>query len=313
MRIAPIAVGCLLSAPAWAGSGPWTLSQDDRSVYVGANYVRWSRFAGGEGSFVGEPNDVGSAVTRTDLALHLTYGLLNVAEFEFSVAYAWSGVSRFDIAPCTDLPLGPCETVQGLAPVNARFKVRVLDEFVGAPLSVAFGPTFRFADPTRGDRQRITSIGDGQTDLGGFVVAGRSGGLGGTWSYAGYLELAARHRLKIADIGEIRIPGDEALATADVLVYPRNEIAVGLALDVLHRPQGTDFEDLDPLDPDRFTGLSATSVKLGPKVIVKSVDNISFVVSSLFSVYARNNPIDAWAIGVGVGRYTPSPNRTATP
>lgn len=157
-----------------AGSGPWALSQDDGSVYFGADYTRWSRFAGGEGSFVGEPTEVGTAVTRTDVGGQVTYGLLPGSEFEIGLAYAWSGVSRFDAEPCDLLPDAPCATVSGLAPPEARLKVLLLDEFAGRPLSVAFGPTFRFGDFTRPDRHRITAIGDGQTDLGGFLSAGRT-------------------------------------------------------------------------------------------------------------------------------------------
>lgn len=134
-----VVVGLLLSGEARAGSGPWTLFEDDRSLYAGADHGRWSRFAGGEGSRLGEPNEIGTAVTRTDLLIDLTYGLLPGAEIELTAAYAWSGVSRLDVQPCDTLTLGPCRDVSGLAPVHARLKVRLLDEFGGAPLTVALG------------------------------------------------------------------------------------------------------------------------------------------------------------------------------
>lgn len=309
-----VALGLLIAvAPAaQAGSGPWTLSQDDRSVYLGTSYTRWSRLVGGKGTFVGDPSEVGTAVTRTDMGGQLTYGLLPGSEFEIGIAYAWSGVSRFDATPCNTLPDGPCATVTGLAPPSARLKILLLDEFAGRPLSVAFGPTFRFGDFTRPDRHRITAIGDGQTDLGAFLSVGRTGGIG-TTSFAGFVEGGYRHRLAVGTIEGNKAPGDEWTAALDALVQPRNELAVGLSVDLLVRPAGVDLADMDADDPDRFTSLSVTSLKAGPKLIVKSIDNTSFVVSSLFSVYARNNPLDAWTLGVGVGRYQPSPSRTGSP
>jgi len=312
-RAALVAAGALAAASeARAGDGPWALSQDDRSVYFGAAYTRWSRFAGGEGSFVGEPTDVGTSVTRTDVGGQLTYGLLPGSEFEVGLAYAWSGVSRFDAAPCDVMPDGPCATVSGLAPPSARLKILLLDEFAGRPVSAAFGPTFRFGDFTRADRHRITAIGDGQTDLGGFLAVGRTGGLG-SWSYAAFAEGGFRYRLGVGTVGGHKVPGDEWDAALDVLVQPRNELAVGLAVDLLVRPVGVDFEEIDVEDPDRFTSLSVTSLKAGPKLIVKSIENTSFVVSSLFSVYGRNNPVDAWTLGVGVGRFVPSRSRVGGP
>ncbi len=305
-----VVAGLLVGGAARAGSGPWTLSQDDRSLYVGADYGRWSRFAGGEGSRLGEPNEIGTAVTRTDLLIDITYGLLPGAEIELAAAYAWSGVSRLDVQPCDTLPLGACRDVSGLAPVNARLKVRLLDEFGGAPLTVALGPSFRFADWTRGDRQRITALGDGQTDLAAFASAGRSGGLGQTWSYAGYLEASYRHRLKIGEVDSVAIPGDEGLLTVEALVYPRHALALGLAAELLHRPAGVDYEATDLNDPDRFTSLSVTALKVGPRLLLRSVDDISVSASAMLSVYARNNPIDQVVFGVGIGHYTPSPARS---
>jgi hypothetical protein len=114
-------------------------------------------------------------------------------------------------------------------------------------------------------------------------------------------------------VGGHKVPGDEWDAVLEALVQPRNELALGLSVDLLVRPVGTDFEKIDVEDPDRFTSLSVTSLKVGPKIIVKSIENTSFVVSSLFSVYGRNNPVDTWTLGVGVGRFVPSRSRHGGP
>ena len=46
-----LAVLLLLPASlAHAGSGPWTMSEDDLSLWVGLSHSRWTRFVGGAGS-----------------------------------------------------------------------------------------------------------------------------------------------------------------------------------------------------------------------------------------------------------------------
>ena len=170
-RAAAVLLGLGLAGSAQAGGGPWTLSPDDRSLYLGGGYTRWSNLASGDGS--GNAVELESAVTRSEIGGEFTYGLVNGVEMDLRAAVAWAGVGTEDIGPC--VAGVDCETTAGLTPVRARVKARLLDEF-RAPLSLSTGAELRFGDYTRPARHRITALGDGQTDLGLFLSLGRGGG-----------------------------------------------------------------------------------------------------------------------------------------
>lgn len=293
-------LGLLASETAVAGGGPWTLSPDDRSVYVAGGYTRWRTIATGT---PGETMDVGSTITRTELTSQLTYGLVRGTEFELNAGLAWAGVGEERDELCN--PADTCATSLGLLPVLARAKVRLLDEFT-APLSLSAGLALRFGDFTRDGRNRLTALGDGQTDLGLFLAAGRLGGLGGSWSYGTYLQLDGRLRLAVAEVKGSKAPADELAATGEFLVYPTPNVSFGPAFDVLHALGGTNLGDVAPTNPDRFTSLAVTSVKIGGKLNIRSTDNVTVALSAFATAYAKNNPIDFFTLGFGVGTFTPA-------
>ena len=51
-----------------------------------------------------------------------------------------------------------------------------LDELYGPPLSLAVGGELRVGTFTAPERAQLTNLGEGTTDLGAFLSAGRSGG-----------------------------------------------------------------------------------------------------------------------------------------
>lgn len=307
MAIVALPVLCWLSTPdALAGPEPWVLGRDDRSVYVGVDATRWSRFAGPEGSFGAEPLPFGTAVTRTAVVASVSYGLLAGVAVDVDAGVAYSAVAREDAPICTDLGPGGCDDVLGVTPVVGRVAWRVLDEFTGRPLTVTLGPTVRFGDPTRPYRDRITQIGEGQTDLGGYVSIGRTAGLGGSASLAAFVQAEYRHRLGLATVAGHKAPGDELAGIAEVLVSPNRGAALGARVDALERPWGAGFGEVDDAGVDRFTALRVTAVKAGPKLVLRSLDHVSLALTALFTVYAIDNPTDGWTLSVGVGGFRPS-------
>ncbi|TNE89636.1 MAG: hypothetical protein EP330_10740 [Deltaproteobacteria bacterium] len=299
MRTALILFLLGLAPAAVAGSGPWTLSGDDMSTYVGASYTRWRHFAGGDGSF-GDVVELPAAVTRSDLQVGITYGLLPGAEVEVSGGVGWSGIGNEDAPVCSFE--GACDSTLGLTPITARTKLRLTDELRGAPLTAAVGGELRFGDFTRDTRMRITALGDGQTDLAAFASVGRQGALG-SWSYATYVELLGRHRLLSTEIDGQKVPADELGSSGEFLVYPTPNASVGVAYDVLHALGGLDFSEDRLDDPDRFTSLSVSSVKAGGKLAIRSVANTTVNLSVLGTVYGRNNPADFFTVGFGIGTF----------
>ncbi|MCO4746653.1 MAG: hypothetical protein KC912_17800 [Proteobacteria bacterium] len=294
-------VMALLASPAAeAGGGPWTLSGDDLSTYVGVSYTRWRTFLGGEGA---EAVKLPSAVTRTDLGGEVTYGLLTSVDVEVRGGIGWSGIGRADADICAQDTA--CDSTLSLTPIRARGKVRLLDELRGAPFTLAVGPEVRFGDFTREQRMRVTALGDGQTDVALFASVGRLGGLG-SMSYSTYIEGIGRHRLASTEILGQKVPADEISASGEFLLYPTPNVSAGLAVDALHSIGGLDFGEVPLDDPDRFTALSVTSVKLGGKIGVRSVQNTTLSISVLGTLYAENNPADFFTVGVGIGSFRAS-------
>ncbi len=295
----------LMADTAWAGGGPWTLSPDDRSLFIGGGYTRWRHMAGGDG---GDPADVGATITRSGLNGVFTYGLVHGAEVELQGGLAWAGVGPTEGELCANA--ANCETSLGLTPLQARVKARLIDELT-APLSVAAGLELRFGDFTRDSRHRLTALGDGQTDVGAFVAAGRSGGLG-SLSYGTYAELTGRHRLLINRARGEKVPADEIAGNAEFLLFPTSNISVGPAVDALHSLGGLDLGTLEMTHPDVFTSLAVTSVKVGGKLNVRSTENVTVSISAFGTVYAKNNPADFFTIGFGLGTYTPASTGAGT-
>jgi len=289
---------------AFAGGGPWVLGVDDRSTYVGLSYTRWSQFSGPDGKSEGDVLDLGAAFTRTDIGADVTYGIARRTEVEVSGTLAFAAVSRDGGGVCVEIERS-CHSTLSPSPVSARLKTQLLDELSGSPLSVAGGLTFRFGDFTRDTRMRITAVGDGQTDLGLFASVGRTGAVGNV-SVAANLDATARYRLALSKSTGNKAPPNEIQLTTEWMVYPVPSVSVGVAADWLQSLGGLDFDEIDLADPDRFAALSVTSAKVGGKLNVRSLENVTVSVSAFGTVYARNNPGDFFTLGVGVGTFRPS-------
>ncbi len=281
-----------------AGSGPWSLSPDDLSLYVGGGYTRWNTIA------MGDPSNrqrVDAPVTRSALTFLGTYGLVHGTEFELGTSAAWAGVNAEADTLCE--PSALCETSAGFTPVRARLKARLLDELV-APLTVAAGVELRFGDFTAPGRSRLTALGDGQSDFGLFASAGRGGALGSAWSYGTYAEITGRRRLALTTVRGIKVPPDEIASEGEFLLYPTPNLSLGPAWDAVHALGGLDLGALPMDHPEVFTSLAVTSVKVGGKLNVRSTDNVTVSLSAFGTAYARNNPTDFFTVSVGVGSFT---------
>lgn len=292
-------IGTVCATAAQAGAGPWTLSPDDRSLFLGAGYTRWQTMVFGE---AGDTADVGNPITRSDLGGELTYGLVRGADVEVGAGLAWAGVGITDSDLCSYA--AACETTVGALPVRTRLKVRLLDELT-APLTLSAGGELRFGDFTRGNRDRLTALGDGQTDVGAFLSLGRSGGLG-SWSYGTFVEATGRRRLALTTLKGVKVPADEVQGTGEFLVYPTPNISLGPAFDALHSLGGLDFGAVGSRNPDVFTSLAVTSVKAGGKLNIRSTDNVTVSISSFGTVFARNNPADFFTLGFGISTFRPA-------
>lgn len=290
----------LFASSAFAGSGPWTVSAGDLNAYVGANYQRFAKLAPSTGSYGGGLIDVDEGVENAGAQLILGFGLRERLDAEVDLPWQDAQANRTDGAVCTSFGLEACDTTKGIGVVTLRGKGQLLDELTGAPLSLSVGPELRFGQLTAPTRARITNLGEGTTDVGLTVAAGRAGALGNAYA-SGYVSFGARYRFPNVD----DVPGSEVYGDGEFLVGG-TWWTVGPTVLFLDRPEGVDVETIDLADVDRFGALHVVNVRAGGKVILRADRAVSFALSAYGTVYAVNNPSDTLLLSAGVSVQAPA-------
>lgn len=298
----------LLAATAAAGSGPWVVGAGQASLYLGSESQRLTELAVSTGSFEeADVVEVGSGISTLGAKAIVTYGLLPRLEIEGTVPAYRVRANRTDDPLCDALGLDACKATDGIGVMVLRGKALVLDELYGPPLSIAIGPELRLGELTAPDRERLTNLGEGTTDVGGFVSLGRIGVLGGSGAWSVYSDLGYRYRFANTEKFDdgLAVPGSELFGNLDALVGPSLKWAIGPAVTAYSRPDGVDFEDLLAdeallLDVDRLSALRVTAIQAGGKLIVRSGGRVTLSAAGLRTVFAVNNPADVLTISVGL-------------
>jgi hypothetical protein len=287
-----------------AGSGPWVIGPGQGSVYLGVESQRLTRLAivaNGERDVI----DVGQGLSTFAVKGIGTLGVTSRVEVEGQVPWVSVRANRPDEPLCAALGLDACETTNTVGVLGARVKGLVLDEYFGAPLSLAVGAEGRFGAFTADTRARITNAGEGTTDLGPFASVGRVGSLGGDAVISGHLTGGWRYRFPNTraypgpDGGDQLAPKPETWFDAELLAGPSPRFVLGPSATLLWRP-GLDFGELDLTDPDRLAALGVTNVRVGGTAIVSGGGGLALAVSVLATAAARNNPTDVLSVNVGL-------------
>lgn len=292
-----------VAATATAGSGPWVVGDGRASVYLGVEAQRLSKLA----QTLGEEReviDVGEGIAKFGVRGIATVGLGRRLELEASLPWYRVQANRPDAALCGALGLGACETTQGVGIIEARGKGVVLDEYFGAPFSLALGAQLRIGDLTAATRERVTNLGEGSLDAGPFLSLGRTGALGEGGYWSAFLEGGFRYRSPVTDDypgnGGDGVPGSEIYGSAQVLVAPDARFSIGPTAFLLDRPFGLDFDEVDLTDPDRFGALRVMQASAGLTTVVRARSDVCVALSALRTVAATNNPTDTWVVSLGV-------------
>lgn len=298
-------LAALLAPAALAGSGPWVLGQGDHTLYLGVEAQRFDHLALAAGSGADDVLEVGEGMSTLGVKAIATLGLLPRTEVELSVPWYEVRQNRPEAFPCEALQLDACKTSRGIGIVRGRLKLLLLDEILGAPLTATAGAELRLGQPTAEERERITNLGEGSLDAGGFLALGRSGGLGGQGYWSAYLEGGGRYRSSNATVAGDEAPGAETWGELQWLLAPNQVLALGPEATLLWRPSGVDVDDLLAdeallLDTDRLAALRILSVQAGAKLIIRGSDTLTFSAGLLRTAYAINNPTDVWTVDLGL-------------
>jgi len=291
------------TAIAVAGSGPWVVGEGNTSVYVGGESQRLSRLAirvDGERQVV----DVGEGISSFGLKGIVTVGITPHLEVQGIVPWWRVQANRADAPLCAEIGLGACQTTTTVGVLELRAKVQVLDEFFGAPLSLAFGPEVRAGDFTLRTRQRLTNAGEGGLDTGGFVTVGRTGGIGRDGYWSGFLDVVGRYRFPNTRTypgfqGSQAVPGPELGASTEI-VFGNRRVVAGPVATLLWRTSGLDWDGIDLTDPDRFAALRVFNARVGATVVVRGSRAVSGSLTALRTVASMNNPSDVFSVSAGL-------------
>lgn len=297
-----LSVFLLVASPAArAGDGPWTLEPGEHNVYAGYTYFRYGRVTGG----TGEVGDLPTTLVAGSFTAVWTAGVIEGVELELVVP--WESVRAADpmAEACVDPPQpGFCRKTGGLGDVRAVAKVRLVNEFYGSPVSLAVQAGLRSGEAYSEERGRLTTLGEGQTDVGGGLVVGRTDVVGGGWYRAG-AQAWYWYRFPNTRSDEgLRVPGDDVAWAAEATWSPRGRFGVGPAAYGFHRLWGAPFEEADLADLDVWGSLKAQQVQAGLKGGVFGVlgrGELTLSAAVLRTVWSRNNPADTTALTLGLG------------
>ncbi len=294
----------LLVGWAFAGAGPWVPGEGQLHLYAGLDVQRFTRLnaEGLDGAV-----RIGEGVSTVGGVLDLSYGLGSGLEAELILPVQHAYVHRPDTGPCVDFGDDVCAPTTTIGVIDIRLKGVLLDEFHGAPLSLAIGGVMRIGAFTFDTRHRFTNAGEGTTDVGARLSVGRSIAVGGGHAvFSGDVQALYRfpnvERFPLPD-GGLAIPGPEAAASGDLLFAPGASFAFGPAVQWARRLTGLDVAEMlgtAATDPDRFASLHYGVVRTGGKLILQNDSYDAISIAVLRTVYARNNPSDTWSFGVGV-------------
>jgi len=292
----------VLSA-AHAGSGPWTLSPGDSDYYLGAESRRATALVNGAGEAGTLP---GGGVSTTGAVGVISVGIVSRVEGTVMLPVYRSRTLDSTDARCDELGLQACAASQGVGALSVRVKGLLLDELYGPPLSVALTGELRLGDLTAPTRARLTALGEGTTDVGAFLSAGRSGGFGSEGLWSAFGEAGYRYRFPNATLDGDPLPGSELLGSLEALVGPSPTWIAGPAAYAMFRPQGFDLEDADLTSAERYVGLSAANIHVGGKLILRSSAQWSVALSVLRTAWSRNSFGEELIISAGVGAWRPA-------
>lgn len=299
----------LVSRSAWAISGPYVIGAGQLNVYVGVDAQRLERLQiQDEAGRDAEVIDVGEGLSTIRGKAIATLGMANRFDLEIDVPYEQTRANRPDSPLCDALGLDACKTSTGFGVIAARVKWLAIDEYAGAPVSLAVILEGRIGALTHASRARITNRGEGTQDFGGQLALGRVGGLHqGYW--AASTTLGWRYRLPNtrtypAFTGDTSAPNSEFVGGLGINLAPWSYLGFGPVVDALWRPGGLDFKQLDLTDPDRLAALRIANVRVGGSVQIHGDRrDISGSLTVTHTAYAMNNPyVTTVSAGISVQR-----------
>ena len=290
-------IALLLGSLAAAGQAPWALDPGEHNVFVGVDVGRFERVGTADG-----PRTLGTPVLAAQLTAVWTTGLTEQIDMELILPVRAVWAAKPDAAFCTaSRPDGWCATTVGVSDLQVRGRVQLLDEERYRPLSVALHGAVSTGALYGPARSRLTTLGDGTTDLALGGSVGRTGTVGRAW-YRVSAGGSYRYRFGLARVDGRKVPADEVGGEVSAMASPVPWFGLGASLSGFHRLRGESLAQVDIAGPNAWIRLAASHVRLGPQLAAYSRDGWTVFATVQMSAFARNTPSDGVGALVGVGR-----------
>ncbi|GEM_PF-2348830 len=281
-----------LSGQALATEGPWTTPAGQHATYTGVGIDHFRSFTDGDGG----TQDAPSGVTRFGAKQLWAAGLTD--RFDVGVEVPYVFVVADDPAVRSQSAFA---TTSDFSEIRVRLRYLALTETWRRP-AVALRGSGRSGFAHSDSRHRITNAGEGTTDLGVGLSAGKIGLVG-----PGFLTVSADvdfwYRIALDRVDGQKIPANEARAALMVQYAPHRRFGLSVVADGFHRFGGYDLGSLSGVDADhQWAALDAAQLKVGGKLMHFAHGRIpNLTLSAYRAVLARNNPNDTWLVELGVG------------
>lgn len=294
----------LLIGTAQAGDGPWTLNAGEDSLFLGVSTFRYAEF---QDSKSGDTSSLGEGITATGLVGVWTSGLAEGLELELVVPYERVRVNdrRSSYCMSESRPADYCATSSGIGDMSAVLKARVLNELYASPVSMSLAAAARTGELYSDHRDRLTTLGDGNTDLGAGLSLGRTDLLGSGWYRVGAWGWYWFRLPHEGDTWATKVPADEVSYTFEATWSPHPRVGFGPALQGFHRLGGVPFSEMDFDSENHWSSLQAAQIQAGGKVGIYTDGGPTFALAVLRTVWAQNNPTDTLVVTAGLGWFWP--------
>ncbi len=273
-----------------AAEGPWTTPKGLHEIYLGGGMEHFQEFDTGGG----DTSEVPYRVYRAGGKLFWRYGFHRNMDVAFDVPYLTA------YAPDAPEDNGTFAQSTNIEYLKTRLRVRLPSE--GLPVELAARAELRTGYLHRESRGRITNLGEGTTDIGATLSAGKMG-LFGDFFYTFALDVGYWYRFPLETGADGKVPGDEVLVSSFLQFTPAERFGIAVFTDSFWRLTGGDIGDVDVDDSDNvWAAIRAAQTKVGGQLVLyPSTPWPQLTLSVSRAVWARNNPVDTTMFEVGVG------------
>jgi hypothetical protein len=242
------------------------------------------------------PDDISNAQIFGSLSIGITDYLDISLQVPFRTVWAGSEAPNID----------DFHTTIGIGRMNVGTKILINPDGGTLPFTISMYTGIRNGSFHSKYRERITNLGEGTLDVGFGLLAGKVDFL---WSGFYWIETSGYYWYRQPITRNTAFPNDEISYTLEMGYAFHPKFGIASCTYGYDRIGGLNYPTTDT-DPtiqtiDRWAALDASQIKTGLKINHYIGDAWTTNLQFLYSVYAKNNPINEYWMGIGINYFRP--------